>query len=164
MCTLLAPESVDELLAAEPEAVLDSELSLSLSEVELGEESLESESESESESDELFEDELEEPPVADGPSSVAVPVAMIEESPLTTETPVSTPLPPKTAVVELPTLTVKYETEAEMLSGTVVTPDGKPAGIVARVGWAVSPSGSSDCSVATAGMPVMTPRESVWVK
>jgi hypothetical protein len=40
---------------------------------------------------------------------------------------------PRTAVVELPTLTVKELSEEPLPMYTVLMPEGKPAGMVARV-------------------------------
>lgn len=74
----------------------------------------------------------------DAPFPVAVapePVPVAPDcTPVVTLIPVSTPEPPTTTVVELPTDTVNEVSEEEMFNTIAVSPVGNPAGIVASVG------------------------------
>jgi hypothetical protein len=108
----------------------------------------------------LEEEPLDEEAVAAAPVSVPVPVTTVaSEAAL------------MTTVVELPTETSKEVKLREMFCMMWVTPSGRPAGMVATSGcevtasgWVVTAEGRADCAVATAGMPVITPRELVWVR
>jgi hypothetical protein len=131
-------------------------------EVEEPDSSLEDEEPDAEESSSSFEEEepLEEDAVAAAPVSVPVPVTIVasEAAPMTT-------------VVELPTETSKEVRLREMFWTMLVTPTGRPAGMVATsgcevtaVGWVVTAGGRADWSVATEGMPVTTPRELVCVR
>jgi len=111
-------------------------------------------------------DDAEPPEVADAapadpePEEPEPPVAVDPAEPMPAVAPVVTLTPDSemTDVVDLPTLTTKYDIELLTFSAIEVTPVGKPAGMVATAGWLVmtegcvlTPAGREDCAVTTDG-------------
>jgi hypothetical protein len=91
----------------------------------------------------------------------AEPVAPLVDEPVTMDAPEAAPM---TTVVELPTETSKEVRLRETFCTMLVTPSGRPAGMVATAGCEVTAGGRADWAVSTAGMPVTTPRELVCVR
>lgn len=71
---------------------------------------------------------------------------------------------PSTSVVEEPTLMMKVVTAVGPCWVMVSRPEGSPAGMVATVGWVLTPGGRPAWLVAAGGMPVTTPLELVSVR
>ncbi|TKA58648.1 hypothetical protein B0A55_12532 [Friedmanniomyces simplex] len=131
-------------------------------------------------------EEPDEPDAAEPVAATTLPLAMPADAPVVTATPAA---PPRTTVVELPTLMEMYETVPLAFWARLVTPSGRPAGMVATAGWlvtttgeAVSPAGTlaatgwlvtttgetvspagTLAAAETLGWPVTTPRELVSV-